>query len=78
MAKVFLGYATFYRGKPFPTTPDTVTRNKAYLRQGALLKLNMMKSYGWPLTPRGAALVERAWKRHAKQLQLTLRRVYAH
>lgn len=73
--RVFLGYAVFHSGEPFPCSPNTVTKDKLYLKRHALLKLNLIhlrvfegSRDGW------IATVERIWRSIPK---LTLRRVYA-
>ena len=72
--KVFLGYAVFYKGEHFPSSGNTVTRDKLYLKAHALGKLGRV--------PKASIQERRVWQRFINgqwrlDRNLTLRRVYA-
>jgi hypothetical protein len=82
MKRVFLGYAVFYKGEPFPCSGNTVTKNRWYLRLHALAKLNVIDKPTFERAMRigsGATeYVEKTVTQLFKNIDgLTLRRVYA-
>ena len=72
--ETFLGYAVFYDGKPFPSSGNTVTRDKLYLRAHALYKLNKIDAITCGDRADCSIHINRKWK---EQRKLSLRRVYA-
>lgn len=72
--RTFLGYAVFYKDKPFPSSGNTVTRDKLYLKAHALGKLNKLDWISVGDRHDISLHINDLWRQNR---HLTLRRAYA-